>query len=647
MASTKYIQARREGLREVHALSLKGKNPSLPVLSEILPEINRLSQVPLGVIQVSMDQIVGTVTKGRTSAFSRSFLPLLEQDSEFAAKWSALYDAVIEEGLRQPIKAMEYYNEYYVIEGNKRVSVMRSLESPLIEADVTRVMPTPEDTPRWRIYQEYLRFYDDTKINSIRFEREGGYTRLCALLGHKVGEKWSGDAVFDLQSCYYRFCQAYKARAKGQMPMSPGDAFLIYLEVFRFDESYNKTPAEFGKDLERIWKEFLVAGAQKPQALLNQPGEKQQGILKSVLRMGPQTVRCAFLYNRSPDVSGWTYWHELGRKALEEAFGSHVETIARENIPVAKADEVIEELAAQGYSVIFATTPLFLNSCMRMSVAHPELKILNCSLLASYHNVRSYYLRIYEAKFILGAIAGALAEDDQIGYIADYPIYGTPASINAFALGAQMTNPRARIILDWSTLPEHNPEAALAEQHVHIISGRDISAPKLESRAFGVYSSLNGDIQNLAMPVWNWEKLYHGIVRSILTGAWEDEDENNADRALSYYMGMSTDAIDIICSKAVPVRLHRLVDLLHERIRSGAFLPFVGPIYDQDGELRVDKDTVLTPLEIISMDYLARNVEGRIPKFHELVESAQALVELQGIRAVKPEADDALGTEGV
>ena len=642
MANAQYTQARREGLREVHALTVKGENPSLPVLSEILPEINRLSPVPLGIIQVSMDQIAGTVTKGRTSAFSRSFLPLLEPDSEFGTKWGLLYDSVVEEGLNQPIKAMEYYNKYYVIEGNKRVSVMRSLESPLIEADVTRIIPMPEDTPRYRIYQEYLRFYDDTKINSITFEREGGYKRLCELVGRKMGEKWPGDAVFDLQSCYYRFSQAYKERCKGQkMPMAIGDAFLIYLEVFRYDESYNKTPTQLGRDLERIWKEFLVAGAQKPAALLNQPGEKQQNILKTVLRMQPQTVRCAFLYNRSPGVSGWTYWHELGRKALEEAFGAHVETVARENIPVDKADEVIEELAKEGYTVIFATTPLFLNSCMRMSVAHPELKILNCSLLASYHNVRSYYLRIYEAKFILGAIAGALADDDLIGYIADYPIYGVPASINAFALGAQMTNPRARIILDWSTLPGHNPEAALAEQHVHIISGRDISAPNMESRAFGVYNNLNGDIHNLAMPVWNWEKLYHGIVRSILTGAWEDEDEHNADRALSYYMGMSTDAIDIICSKSVPVRVHRLVDLLHERIRAGAFLPFVGPIEDQDGVLRVARDVVLTPLEIISMDYLAKNVEGRIPKFHELVESAQALVKLQGIRAVKPENDDA------
>lgn len=641
MAMDEYLQARKEGLREVHTLQSRGEDPSLPVLNELVPGLNRLSQVSLGLMQISLSQIEGTVTKGRTTAFSKSFLPLLDANSEFAGKWSLLYDNIVEDGLRQPVIAMEYYNKFYIVEGNKRVSVMRKLDAVLIEANVTRVMPEPEDSERYRVYQEYLRFFDDTKINFIYFDHEGGFTQLYALIGKKPGEKWAGEEIFDLQSCYYRFAQAYTARAGTHRPMSTGNAFLVYLEVFGYDGSINKSPTEFGQEIARIWPEFIVAAANKPAALLNQPAEKQQTLLQSVWHRPPQTLRCAFIYNRSPQISGWTYWHELGRKALEETFGARVETIARENILQKDADAVIDELAREGYHVIFATTPVFLHACMRQSVAHPQTKILNCSLLANYHNVRSYYLRIYEAKFVLGAIAGAMADDNLIGYIADYPIYGTPASINAFALGAQMTNPRAQIVLEWSTIPGHDPEKALISQGVRIISNRDISAPHLESRAFGLYYDLNGQIQNLAMPVWNWEKLYQGIVRSILTGAWSEEEQHNADRALSYYMGMSTDAIDLLCSKSVPSRVHRLVDLLHERIRSGAFLPFVGPLVDQAGVTRIAPDIVLTPQEIIRMDYLAQNVVGRIPSLDELSDAAKDLAALQGLRAVTPAADKA------
>ena len=636
MSTEDYLQAQKKGLRLTHTLQSRGEDPTLPVLSELVPELNRLTQVPLGLIQISLDQIAGTATRGRTTAFARNFMPLLDVDSEFALKWSILYDDVVEHGLRDPVLAYEYYNRFYIIEGNKRVSVMRTLDAVNIEANVTRILPEPEDSERYRVYQEFLRFFADSGINFIYFGREGCFERLYALLGKQPGDKWTADEISDLKSCYHRFSQAYSTRTGAKPPLPVGDAFLVYLDVFGYADSISKTPADFEKEIGKVWPEFVVAAANKPAVLLNQPSEKQQTFLSSMLHRPPQVLRCAFLYNRSPQSSAWTYWHELGRKALEKEFGTRVETTFCENIKQKQAETVIDNLAKEGYHVIFATSPVFLDACIRQSVAHPDVKILNCSLLASYHNVRSYYLRIYEAKFILGAIAGAMADNNLIGYIADYPIYGVPASINAFALGAQMTNPRARIVLEWSTLAENNPEQKLAQQGVHIISNRDISAPNMESRAFGLYRESDGFIHNLAMPVWNWEKLYQGIVRSILSGAWTDEANSNADRAMSYYMGMSTDAIDLLCSQRLPPRVRRLVDLLHERIRAGAFLPFIGPILDQDGNVRVEADMALTPQEIIRMDYLAQNVIGRIPEIDELTDVAKGIVYLQGVSAANP-----------
>lgn len=79
----------------------------------------------------------------------------------------------MEDGLRQPIVALEYYNRFYIVEGNKRVSVMRRLDAVNIEANVTRVLPEAEDSERYRVYQEFLSFYADTKLNFIVFSREG------------------------------------------------------------------------------------------------------------------------------------------------------------------------------------------------------------------------------------------------------------------------------------------------------------------------------------------------------------------------------------------------------------------------------------------------------------------------------------------
>ena len=112
----------------------------------------------------------------------------------------------------------------------------------------------------------------------------------------------------------------------------------------------------------------------------------------------------------------------------------------------------MEEAIHAGCNIIFTTTPTFAQESLRAAITHPEVRILNCSLNTTHRYIRTYYTRMHEAKFLMGAIAGEMAENDKIVYIADYPILGTIAQINAFALGAQMTNPRAKGYLEWSTI---------------------------------------------------------------------------------------------------------------------------------------------------------------------------------------------------
>lgn len=76
--------------------------------------------------------------------------------------------------------------------------------------------------------------------------------------------------------------------------------------------------------------------------------------------------------------------------------------------------------------MLFATTPPLIAACRKIAVRHPGVRILNCSVSMPYTGVRTYYSRIYEGKFITGAIAGAMAKDDQVGYVASYPILASP-----------------------------------------------------------------------------------------------------------------------------------------------------------------------------------------------------------------------------
>ncbi len=125
MPLSDYEGALRLGQKEYRARVSRGMYPYLQELDEVLRFTETQGEEDLGLVSIPIGHIVGTRTEGRRNSFASNFMPLLGAGSEFAAKWSALSDAHLAEGIQEPILAYEYLNRFYVQEGNKRVSVMK------------------------------------------------------------------------------------------------------------------------------------------------------------------------------------------------------------------------------------------------------------------------------------------------------------------------------------------------------------------------------------------------------------------------------------------------------------------------------------------------------------------------------------------
>lgn len=230
----------------------------------------------------------------------------------------------------------------------------------------------------------------------------------------------------------------------------------------------------------------------------------------------------------------------------------------------------------------------------------------------------------------MGAIAGAMAENDRLVYIADYPIYGTIANINAFALGAKMINPRAKVYLEWLCTKDSDIHSNIEKIQPSCISGKDMVIPDIGSRYFGIYHMANGEPVNLAMPLVNWGKFYEQLIRTIMDGTWKYDDNPVEKKAINYWWGMSAGVVDVICSRNLPLGTQRLVHLLKKTISRGEFNPFTGILYSQSGIIQSDPYHNLSPEEIVTMEWLAENVIGHIPAEDELLENALPLFSQQG-----------------
>lgn len=232
MAYDDYLKAQKLALKAYKNKTVRGAYPYLPVLDEILSHVRIEREEILGTVNIPLKQVVGTSSAGRTQAFASNFMPLLDYGSEFATKWSTLYDAQIEEGIHTPIKAYEFLNKYYVIEGNKRTSVLKYVDSPTIAAEVIRKVPRLTDDPEIQVYYEYMDFYRKTKISYVIFTKTGGYQKLCEYVGRGNNEEWTDDDRMNFSSFHLAFYNAYKALGGLELKdITEDDALLLYLSL--------------------------------------------------------------------------------------------------------------------------------------------------------------------------------------------------------------------------------------------------------------------------------------------------------------------------------------------------------------------------------------------------------------------------------
>lgn len=635
MSMDDYNKACKAGKKDYQNRLLRGERPTLQVLDSILPPNDSYSMVSLGLVQIPIDQIVGTRYEGRSNAFSGNFMPILNEDTEFARKWAALSSSHEEEGIRDPIKACEYMNKFYIVEGNKRVSVMKYFEAISIPGTVTRIIPKRTEEKENKIYYEFLDFYKLSKINYIWFSREGSFAKLQKAVGKLAEESWSEDEQIDFSSAYSRFTAVYRANGGNKLNITPGDAFLSFIMLYGYKTLADTTTTDLKNLIVKSWEEFRLLEQDDEIDLKMNPTTEKKPLLSWILPTGPARLKIAFIYEKTAASSAWSYAHELGRLHLAQTFPDEVTTLYYDGVTVDTIEEYLQKAISDGCNLIFTTTPAFAPASVKAAIAHPNIRILNCSLNTSHRYIRTYYARMHEAKFLMGAIAGAMAENNRLLYIEDYPLFGVIANINAFALGARMVNPRAQVYLEWSSKKDVDISERIREVNPACISGRDMVIPEENSRYFGIYHMADGYPHNLAMPLCHWGKFYEKLIRTIMNGTWKSDDHSG--KAINYWWGMSSGVVDVICSKNLPVGTKRLVDLLRHTIRAGEFNPFSGVLHTQTSTANKDPNHTLSPEEIMTMDWLAENIIGSIPQARQLTEKAKPVLSQQGVPRVQDE----------
>jgi len=329
-------------------------------------------------------------------------------------------------------------------------------------------------------------------------------------------------------------------------------------------------------------------------------------------------LKVGFVYVAPVGDAGWTFQHELGRRAVDAALGGAVKTSFVENVAEgADSERVIRKLATEGNDLIFATSFGYMNPILKVAGQFPKLKFEHATGYKRAANLATYSARFYEGRYATGIIAGAMSKSGVVGYVAAFPIPEVLQGINAFTLAARSVNPKLVVKVVW-TSAWFDPGKERAAADTLIAGGADIVTHHTDSTAVtqageekGVFTiGYNSDMgkfgpkTSLTAVTHQWGDYYTGRVKAAIAGTWTAGDTWGGFKA-----GMTKLAV---YGQAVPDPVRQQTDAAIAGIAAGTLKPFSGPIADQDGKPKLAAGKSLADADILGMNWFVQGVQGKI-----------------------------------
>jgi simple sugar transport system substrate-binding protein len=331
-------------------------------------------------------------------------------------------------------------------------------------------------------------------------------------------------------------------------------------------------------------------------------------------------LKMAWVYVGPPGDGGWTFAHDVGRKAVEAKLGDKVKTSFVENVPEgADAERVIRDLAAKGNAIIFTTSFGYMEQTLKVAKSFPKVEFYHATGFKSAPNVTIYNSRMYEPAYLAGIIAGHMSKKGVLGFVASFPIPEVVRNIDAFTMGARSVNPKITTKVVWvSTWFDPSKERQAAETLIGqgadvLLQNTDSSAVLQTAQDKGVYAfGWDSDMTayapkaHLASCIEIWGGYYTKVGKAALAGK---------PIKTTVWGGIKDGMNDLVSVNAMlPDAAKKMVAAKKAEIASGKWAVFTGPIKGQDGKILVEAGKSLSDQEIDSIKWYVEGIEGQLPK---------------------------------
>ncbi len=331
-------------------------------------------------------------------------------------------------------------------------------------------------------------------------------------------------------------------------------------------------------------------------------------------------VKVGFVYVGPVGDGGWTYYHDVARKAVEAHFGDKVETVFQESVPEgADSERVMTQMALSGANLIFTTSFGYMDPTINVAAKFPNVKFEHATGYKTAENVGVYSARFYEGRAIQGHIAGRMTKTNKIGYIASFPIPEVIRGINSAYAHAKKANPEVEFNVIWAytwfdPAKEADAAKALIEQGNDVIlQHTDSTAPQAAAKAAGNVITFGqaadmaeyAPLPRVSSIIDDWAPYYIARTQAVIDGTWKSDNTWDGIAKGMVVIGEISDA--------VPADVKEEALALKASIVDGSYHPFTGPMKKQDGSDWLADGQVADDGTLAGMNFFIEGLTGEIP----------------------------------
>ena len=326
--------------------------------------------------------------------------------------------------------------------------------------------------------------------------------------------------------------------------------------------------------------------------------------------------KAAWVYVGPHNDGGWSQAHDEGRLYVQKTLGSKVQTTFKENVPEGpQTCQAIDSLVRDGNKIIFLTSFGFQPCAISEAKKYPNVDFEMATGDAQAKNLADYFGAGEDTVYLSGMAAGAATKKGTIGYVVAFPIPEVLRHASAFALGAQATHPGVKVKLVW-THSWYAPDKEKQAAQSLVSAGADVLGQNVDSPAAGQFAESKGvpwvgydsDARKFAPKSWLtaavyiWGVYYLPRVQAAMNGTWKT----------GFYYGNIKDGFTDITSfgPSVSAKTKAAIAAKKAALVSGKFYEFTGPLYDQNGKLRVPAGKSLTVKQLYAVDWLVKGISG-------------------------------------